>query len=310
MTDTNFKFSYNLNRIDKLVFSTSSTLGTYSINSAIAINPSLQTSAAQNTINLEYSDNNAKASLQANISSLNIMKDLLVRNRYSIVLTGNIYTLPNATLYIIIPFILAAANNGSANSQAIEQIVSSAKTQITDGIANTTLSSSCSLNNLITPAKYYYSRNNVFKNSANYNTTFIIYKDDTGMISNQYTNFFNQLSTALYNNITSYGNFKTNDFVPLLLNTPSSNEIMIDCSPIEITTNEGNVLLTKEDLLYGSFENTPDNKRILGILFWIAIALVGSIIIYRAFLWFMYLFKSIRKPTTAPTTGATSSSSD
>jgi len=300
MTDTNFKFSYNLNSINKLVFSTSSTLGSYSINSAISINPSLQTSAAQNTVNLEYSDdNNAKASLQANISSLNIMRDLLVSQRYSIVLTGNIYTLPNARLYIVIPFILTAANNGAANSQAIEQIMTSAKSQITEGLANTTLPSSCSLNNLITPAKYYYSRNNVFKDNANYNTTFIIYKDDPGMISNQYTDLANKMTSGLYNNITSYQSFKKNDFVPLLLNTPTSNEIMIDCSPIEITTKQGNVLLQKNDLLYNGFENTPENKQILDILFWIAIGFIIVFVIYKFFSYFYYLFKSMRRP--APT---------
>jgi hypothetical protein len=266
MSDKNFNFNFNFNDIDKLVFSVGTTLGTYSINSAITINPSIHSSAIQNVINVYYTDTGKESYVQAVITSISVMKDFKDTTRYAVVLSGNIVTLPNAMIYIVIPFISAASNNGTPNSASIEQIIISANTQIVENQSNTSLSSKCSLNNLISPAsRYFYKYNKnstgIFNNNANYNTTFVIYKDDPGMISNKYSALIQLLDKPA--NTISSSNFMTNIFTPLVQTTPNTNEIMIDCAPVDITTPSGNVLLTSDDKIFGFYEKTETNMIVL-----------------------------------------------
>jgi len=292
MSDSKFNFSFNFNGINNLVFSEGTTLGTYSINSAIAINPSIQSSVVQNIINVNYTDpDGSESSLQAVITSISVMKDFVVNTRYAVVLIGNIVTLPNAMMYIVIPFITTASNNGTMNSASIEQIVIAANTQIVEGLSNTSLSSQCSLNDLITPGSQYYYKYNknstgAFNNQANYNTTFVIYKDDPGMISNKYSNLI-ALFKEPPNSITT-SNFMTNTFTPLVQSTPSNNEIMIDCAPIEITTPTGNVLLTTDDKIFGNYEKTKTTSMVLDII-------NGLIILALVIFGFYSFLKWVRK---------------
>jgi len=289
MSDSKFNFSFNFNGINNLVFSKGTTLGTYSLNSAIPINPSIQSSVVQNIINVNYTDpDGAETSLQAVITYISVMKDFVVNTRYAVVLSGNIVTLPNAMIYIVIPFITTASNNGTMNSASIEQIVVAANTQIVEGLSNTSLSSQCSLNDLITPGSQYYYKYNkdstgAFDNKANYNTTFVIYKDDPGMISNKYNNLI-ALIKEVPNSITT-SNFMTNSFTPLVQSTPSNNEIMIDCAPLEITTPTGNVLLTSDDKLFGNYEKNDINTIVLDVIYGLILLFLLSLLVYSFIKW-------------------------
>ena len=309
MSDTKFNFSFNFNGIDNLVFSEGTTLGTYSINSSLPINPSIQSSVVQNIITVNYTDpTGVESSLQGVITSICVMKDFVVQTRYAVVLSGNIVTMPNAMIYIVIPFITTASNNGTMNSASIEQIVISANTQIVERLSNTSLSSQCSLNDLITPGSQYYYKYNkdstdVFDNKANYNTTFVIYKDDPGMISNKYNNLIELFKTTP--NGISTSNFMTNTFTPLVKSTPSNNEIMIDCAPIEITTPNGNVLFTTTDKIFGNYEKTEMNVIVLDVIYGIILLFLLGLGLYSFIKWMRkYNTKTPPPNPNAPPNGA------
>jgi hypothetical protein len=283
--DTNFNFSYNFNDINQLVFSEGTILGSYSINSAIPINPSIKSSVAQNLINLNYTDaNDAAKSLQATVTTISIMKNNLVDNElYCIVLNGNIHSMPNANIYIMIPFVITSNNNDTKNSAAIEQIISSANRQIIHNSSTTTLSSPCELNNLITPgARYYYGKNNTFANNKSYNTTFVIFKDETGMISNSYIELIDKLKNGTINKM-GMGNFLGNTFTPILSKTPISSDIMIDCSPVEITTEGGNVMFSTKDNIYGNYENNSTNQSIISFIYVLSLFIVFCLIVWQMY---------------------------
>jgi len=304
MTDTNFNFSFNFNGINQLVFSEDTTLGTYSVTSAISINPSIQSSVVQNIINVnytDYADSEKEKSLQAVISSISVMKDFVVKTRYAVVLSGNVVTEANTKIYIVIPFITTASNNGTMNSESIEQIVNFANAQIAEGNKNTLLSSQCVLNNLISSGSQYYYKyskttTNVFDDKANYNSTFVIYKDDPGMISNKYNNLIALFNKKAPNGIQT-ADFKTNTFTPLVQSTPSNNEIMIDCAPLELTTPSGNVLLTSADKIFGNYEKTETNMIILEVVYGIILVVLLLLV-----LWNLYKFAiSFTKKSIPPT---------
>ena len=286
MSDTKFNFSFNFNGIDTLVFSKGTTLGTFSVNSAISINPSIQSSVVQNMIIVNYTDSDGKDSTaKAIINSISVMRDFVIKTRYAVVLSGNIVTESNSMIYIVIPFITTASNNGTMNSSSIEQIVISANTQIAEGLSNTSLSTQCSLNNLISPGSQYYYKYSkvsagVFDNKADYNSTFVIYKDDPGMISNKYTNLIALFNKADPNSMNT-SNFMTNTFTPLVESTPINNEIMIDCAPVEITTPSGNILLTSKDKIFGNFEKTEINLIILDVIYGIILFVLLILVIYK-----------------------------
>jgi hypothetical protein len=239
------------------------------MNSAIPVNPSIKASVSQNVVNVNYSDSYSNAvSLQASITNINIMKDFIKSDRYSIVLAGNIYTLPDTMLYIVIPFTFTASNNETMNSISIQQIVEAASSQIIDHKAVTILKSTLLTNNLITSgANYYYTQSNTFKNNVKYNKSFIIYKDEIGMISNSFKKLRSLIDTSIQNTLVyNEDNVFSNVFTPFLQSTPTSSEIMIDCSPVEITTHGENVMFSTKDSIFGNFSNDTTNNTVLNFI--------------------------------------------
>ena len=55
-------------------------------------------------------------------------------------------------------------------------------------------------------------------------------------------------------------------FTPFLQSTPTSSEIMIDCSPVEITTHGENVMFSTKDSIFGNFSNDTTNNTVLNFI--------------------------------------------
>jgi hypothetical protein len=284
--DPKFNITYNFNDIKNLVFSDGSTLGSLSSDTAISISPSLDASVTQNKIMISYTDNNIKKEITATINKISIMRDV-TKNEiglYAIVLHGSVLTKVNYNVYLIIPFKSALSNNSTHNSMAIEKIVSSASKQIYEGVANTVLSESLSLNDLIEDnVEYIYSLEPKFKTTVSANTL-IIYKKSVGVITNNYTEYLRQFNNGAFNNITDFTNFMTNTLNPLLKRNTVTSEIMIDCAPIEITPSgqqEENVMFTKMDDIYGKTGKST-NETIVASFFLVLFVGLSIFIIYMA----------------------------
>ena len=302
MNDPNFNFSFNFNEINQLIFSTNTTLKSASGISSIPMNPTLQ-SSNQNGITVMYSDENQyPVTLTASIDTINIMQDIIFpinpynKNQYAIVLSGNVLTASNATLYIIIPFVTQAQNNATPNSKAIETIVNLAKAQIIDGVTNTSLGIPAPLNDLITPGStYYYVNNPEFRNRVT-NKPFIIYKGDAGQISEACISLLNTFTNGNLLANTSENpldDLKTNQFTPLIKTAPINSEIMIDCSPVEITTDGGNVMFSSQDTIFGNFVNDSSNKAIITYIYFFFVFIIFVLII-------QYIIKALIRNFVAP----------
>ena len=177
--DPKFNITYNFNDIKNLVFSDGTTLGSLSTDTAISISPSLDASVSQNKIKISYTENNNKKEISATINKISIMRDVTKNqiSAYAVVLQGSVLTKVNYNVYLIFPFKTALSNNSTHNSMAIEQIVSSASKQIYEGVSNTVLTDSLSLNDLIEDnVEYIYSLEPKFRTAVSANTI-IIYKD-------------------------------------------------------------------------------------------------------------------------------------
>ena len=284
--DPKFNITYNFNDIKNLVFSDGNTLGSLSTDTVISLNPSIDASVTQNKIKITYTADNVKKEITATINKISIMRDITKSEigAYAIVLQGNVLTKVNYNVYIIIPFKAALSNNSTYNSMAIEQIVSSASKQIYEGVANTILSESLSLNNLIEDnVEYIYSLEPKFKTTVSANTM-IIYKQNVGVITNSYTEYLRQFNNGAFNKITDFTNFMTNTLDPELKKNTVTSEIMIDCAPIEITPSglgEENVMFTKMDDIYGKTGRST-NETIVASFFLLLFVGFSIFIIYMA----------------------------
>jgi hypothetical protein len=301
--DPKFDITYNFNDIKTLVFSDGSTLGSLSSESAISLNPSIDSSVNQNTIKISYTEGRITKEMTATINKISIMRDITKNDitSYAVALQGNILTKVNYSVYIIIPFKYALSNNSTHNSMAIEKIVSFASKQIYEGVANTILSESVALNDLIeNNVDYIYSMKPKFKNDTNANT-FIIYKQNVGVITNNYIAYLRQFNNGAFNNITDLSNFMINKLTPDLKRNTVTSEIMIDCAPISMTPggqDEENVMFTKMDDIYGKGGKTT-NETIVASFFLIFFAVFFIIIMYMvAKSWSSYFLNNSDIPST------------
>jgi len=281
--DTKFTFSYKFNDINQLVFSKNTEIGNLFINSAIAINPSIKTSSTQNVVNVKYTNVTNEVLVSSTINQISVARNIFVNNinSYSIVLHGNVLTSPGTNIYIFIPFGVARSNNKTNNSIAIEQIVKIASTQIQDNKAKTILDEPISLNNLIeNNTNYTYSINPKF-DTPSINNTIVLHKESSGVISNLYAPFLRQFITSSYNKINNSSSIFRNQFTPEVQQETSTSEIMIDCSPVEITTKDKNVMFSTLDDIYGT-TTSATNETIVASFFLIILAFLSIYLLYKA----------------------------
>jgi hypothetical protein len=301
--DPKFNITYNFNDIKNLVFSDGSTLGTLSSDTAITLSPSIDASVSQNKIRITHTENFGKKEITATINKISIMRDIINKEigMYVIVLHGNVLTKVNYNVYLLIPFKSSLSSNNTYNSIAIEKIVSSANKQIYEGISNTILSDSLSLNDLIEDnVEYIYSLEPKFKTAVSANTI-IIYKKNIGVITNNYTEFLRQFNRGVYNNITDFTNFMSNTFDPDLKKTTVTSEIMIDCAPIEITPGgqkEENVMFTKMDDIYGKTGKSTNETIVASFFLLLFVGLSIFIIYMAAKSWSSYFLNDSNIPST------------
>jgi len=303
--DTKFTFSYNFNDINQLVFSRNTEIGSHFITSALAINPSIKSSSTQNVVNMKYINLTNEETISSTINQISIVRNILIDKitSYSIVLHGNVLTKPGTNIYIIIPFEIQTSNNKTPNSIAIEQIVKMASIQLQDNKAQTIMDESISLNNLIeNTTMYKYCVNPIFDTPQS-NNSVIIYKETVGVISIGYIRFLNQFNTTPYNKIGSRSEIFQNNFTPEVQKETSTNEIMIDCSPVEITTKEENVMFTTIDDIYGS-TTTSTNETIVASFFLFIFSSLSLYLLYVTFkLWSSYFLNDADIANTMPTKG-------
>jgi hypothetical protein len=303
--DTKFTFSYNFNDINQLVFSRNTEIGSHFISSALAINPSIKSSSTQNVVNMKYMNITNEETISSTINQISIVRNILIDKitSYSIVLHGNVLTKPGTNIYIIIPFEIQISNNKTPNSIAIEQIVKMASIQLQDNKAQTIMDESISLNNLIENNTMYKYCVNVIFDTPKSNDSVIIYKENVGVISKEYIRFLNQFNTTPYSKISSSSEMFQNQFTPEVQKETSTNEIMIDCSPVEITTKDENVMFTTMDDIYGS-TTTATNETIVASFFLIIFSLLSLYILYATFkMWSSYFLNDSDIGNTMPTKG-------
>jgi len=284
MSDLSFNFSYNFNDITQLVFSINKLLDTPSYASPIAINPSLNSSVSQNIITINYTEGNKPTSLTASINKISITADITSISTYAIVLEGSILTKINSNLYIVIPFNTGATNNQTGNSLAIEQIVTRANNQIINNKTDTILQNPISLNALIENKDYSYYNSPTFTTTlTSRSSNFVLYKKNPGQISNFdiLKNGFTPIVKISPTNIA-----KTNIFSPEFITNISSNEIMIDCQPVEITTKEQTVMFQIDE------EKSKESTNQLFINFLIALffGLIFFFIAWHIWKYWSYVF--------------------
>jgi hypothetical protein len=286
MSDPSFNFSYNFNDITQLVFSKNKLLDTPSYSSPIAINPSLNSSVSQNIITINYTEGTKPTSLTASINKISITADIIGTSPYAIVLEGSILTKINSNLYIVIPFNTGATNNQTGNSLAIEQIVTRANNQIINTNSDTILQNPISLNALIENKDYSYYNGPTFTTTlTSGSSNFILYKKNPGQIGD-----FKVLTTGAgfspIVKISPTNIAKTNKFSPEFITNVSSNEIMIDCQPVEITTKEQTVLfqIDKEK----SKEST--NQLFINFLIAVFFGLIFFFIAWHIWKYWSYVF--------------------
>ena len=301
--DLKFIFSYNFNDINQLVFSRNSEIGSLFITSALAINPSIKSSSTQNVVNMKYTNITNEESISCTINKISIVRNILTENvtSLSIVLHGNVLTTPGTNIYIIIPFEVQSSNNKTPNSVAVEQIVKMASIQLRDNVAQTITDEPISLNNLIENNTIYkYSVNPNYK-IPQINNTIIIYKENVAVISALYIKFLTIFNEGdANNNILNTSEIFQNKFTPEIQKETSTNEIMIDCSPVEITTKAKNVMFSKKDGIYGS-TTTSKNETIVASFFLIIFSFLTFYLLYKIIkIWSGYFFNNADISNTMP----------
>lgn len=303
--DLKFTFSYNFNDISQLIFSRNTELRSHFITSAIAINPSIKSSSTQNVVNMKYINITNEEIVSSTINQISIARNILIDQitSYSIVLHGNVLNKPGTNIYIIIPFEVQMSNNKTPNSIAIEQIVKMASIQLEDNKAQTIMDEPISLNNLIeNNTKYTYCVNPIFS-TPQVNNSVIICKENVGVISKLYIKFLNQFNTSLYDKVLDSSEIFQNQFTPEVQKETSTNEIMIDCSPVEITTKDENVMFSTMDDIYGS-TTSYTNETIVASFFLIIFSFITLYLLYATFkLWSSYFLKDADIGNTTPTKG-------
>jgi hypothetical protein len=292
--DLKFIFSYNFNDINQLVFSRNSEIGSLFITSALAINPSIKSSSTQNVINMKYTNITIEENISCTINQISIARNILTENptSFSIVLHGNVLTSPGTNLYIIIPFEVQSSNNKTPNSVAVEQIVKMASIQLRDNKSQTIMDEPISLNNLIENNTLYKYCVKPIYNTPQLNNTIIIYKENVAVISGLYIKFLTIFNAGDANNhVLDTSEMFQNKFTPEVQKETSTNEIMIDCSPVQITTKEKNVMFSKKDGIYGS-TSTSKNETIVASFFLIIFSFLTFYLLYKIFkIWSGYFFK-------------------
>jgi len=239
--------------------------------------------------------------LSATINNISITKNIVNSlGAYAIVLQGNILTQVNTNIYIVVPFDIGNLNNNTLNSLAIEQLIESANDQLINtspnGAVNTILGKSVSLNNLIeNNVRYRYAINPSFNNGTNYGNNFVIYKTNVGKISNMYNIFFERFFKQPSNTIKSSVIFFENTISPVLQNETTTSEIMIDCSPVEITTKGDNVMFSTRDPIFGTNISDDKSGEIIKWIFILFMTCISIFLIVRLLYWWKstYLDKSV-----------------
>jgi len=282
--DDAFLFQYNFNKVNQLAFSTDQLFGVKSLKTPILINPSINSESSQNMVKVEYKNGIDRSNLSATITNISICKNFFTTvapylDTYVIILSGSILTQTNSNLYILIPFKLGALDN-TASGVEIKKLLDSAVSQLDNKLPTTMLSDKLVVNSLIDPeSKYVYS--NVSMNNVNHDTNFFIFKKKISTASNNYLNLFNTyLNFPYVNPIKSATIFYNKNFIPSVEQTNSINEIMINCSPVEMTTKVDNTenVMFKTGETYGS-----DTKSNYFIIMTIMVVLISSFFLYCIF---------------------------
>ena len=283
--DDAFLFQYNFNKVNQLAFSTDQLFGVKTLKSPILINPSINSESSQNMVKVEYKNGTDVSNLSATITNINICKNFFTNqapytDTYLIILSGTILTQTNSNLYLLIPFKLGVLDN-TASGVEVKKVLDSASTQLNNNLPTTMLSDQLVVNSLIDPeSKYVYS--NVSINNSNHNTNFFIFKNKLSTASNNYITLFNTYMSGTYvNPINRAITYYNKNFIPSVDQSNSTNEIMINCSPVEMTTKVDNTenIMFKTDEKYGS--NTTSNDFIIKTIFIVLISLFALYFIYK-----------------------------
>jgi hypothetical protein len=302
--DEEFNFTYNLSDINKLVFSVNSLLGTNSLESPILINPSVNSSSNQNVINLKYKKPlDSVTNITAIITKLNICHNFFVKGSYLIVLSGNIINnSTNQNLYIAIPFTLGGLDN-TPSSVEITKILKAAQTQIAYGsIDGIILTTNLVMNTLIDPNSQYlkgqadkYSfQKSPFHSYYEDDLCVFIYKTTVNKVSSDYDELLKHLNskdgTTSINYITDIILYKNPNISPGLNKTQATGEIMIDCSPIEITTNTDN---TDNVMFKTDNKNIMSSESAINSIFLLLFTFIICYILYKIFktIWVIFIKK-------------------
>ena len=302
--DDEFNFTYNLSDINKVVFSVTSLLGTNSLESPILINPSINSSANQNVVNLKYKKPlRSVTNITAVMTKLSICHNFFVKGSYLIVLSGSIITnSTNQNLYIALPFTLGGLDN-TPSSVEITKILKGAQTQIAYGsIDGIILTTNLVMNTLIDPTSQYLKgqadRNSFVKNPFHSyyedDICVFIYKSTVSKVSSDYDELLKHLNTKdgttqinYINNIILYKNPKIS---PGLNKTQATGEIMIDCSPIEITTNTDN---TDNVMFKADNTNKMSSESTINSIFLLLFVFIICYILFKIFqtIWVIFIKK-------------------
>ena len=303
--DEQFNFTYNLSIIKKLIFNSSNLLGTNSLESPLLINPSINSSENQNTFNVKYKSTSSPeiSNISSVLTSLSICNNFFVAGSYLIVLSGNILTnAGNMKIYITLPFILGGVDN-TPSTLEITKILDAAKTQIAYGtVDGIILQSSLVLNTLIDPkSQYLYGRadkdrfdKSPFTSYYQDDQCFFIYKETVSRVSSEYTELLKLLNASngrpVVNYITNINLYKNTKIDPTLSQTQSTGEIMIDCSPIEITTSAENndTVMFKADN-----ENKITSESTINSIFLLLFTFIICYILFKIFqtIWVIFIKK-------------------
>jgi hypothetical protein len=302
--DDDFNFTYNLSDINKLVFSVGSLLGTNCLESPILINPSINSSANQNVVNVKYQKPlTSITNLTGVITNLCICNNFFVEGSYCIVLSGSIMTnATNQNIYIVLPFTLGGLDN-TPSAIEITKILKAAQTQIAfntiDGII---LTSNLVMNSLIDPkSQYLHGTANSnsfdippFSSYSRDEISFFIYKETVSNVSSDYINLLKYLNTSdgrpVINYIIDINLFRNPKISPGLTKAPSTSEIMIDCSPIEITTTTEN----KENVMFkADSKNKMSNESTINSIFLLLFTFIICYVLYKLFqvIWVVFIKK-------------------
>jgi len=302
--DDEFNFTYNLSTIKKLVFSGSNLLGTNSLESPLLINPSINSSENQNTFNVKYKPPISDVkNISSVLTNLSICNNFFVKGTYLIVLSGNILTnAGNMKIYIALPFILGGLDN-TPSTLEITKILDAAKTQIAYGtIDGIILQSSLVLNTLIDPkSQYIYGiadkesfDKSPFTSYYQNDLCFLIYKETVSRVSSEYADLLKLLNSSngspVINYIEDINLYKNTKISPTLSQTHSTGEIMIDCSPIEITTNTDKI----DTVMFKSNnENKISRESTINTIFLLLFTFIICYILYKIFqtIWVIFIKK-------------------